>query len=89
MGIQTINLGTAGTQSGDTVRQGLSKCNTNFQDHESRVNTLESSGGGIVSPLSDGKGATIVKLDVDEGGGLLRLETDKGVIWAVDGLFKL
>ncbi len=89
MGIQTINLGTAGTQSGDTIRQGLAKCNTNFSNHESRITTLESSGAGIVSPLSDGKGATIVKLDVDEGGGLLRLETDKGVIWAIDGLFQL
>jgi len=88
MGLQTINLGTAGTQSGDTVRQSFSKCNTNFSGHESRISTLEAA-GGLSSPLSDGKGAKIVKLDVDEGSGLLRLETDKGVVWAIDGLFTL
>lgn len=89
MGLQTINLGTAGTQSGDTVRQGFSKCNGNFTNHENRIVTLESGGGGIGTPIGDGKGKAIVRMDVDEAGGILRIETESGLIWGIDGLFTL
>ncbi len=89
MAIQTINLGTAGTPSGDTVRQGFSKCNANFNDHDSRIGLLESGSGGIATPLNDGKGTAIVRMDVDEGGGILRIETTSGLIWVVEGLFTI
>ncbi|MBC8400381.1 MAG: hypothetical protein H8E14_02715 [Candidatus Marinimicrobia bacterium] len=88
MGLQTINLGTAGTQSGDTVRQGFSKCNGNFTNHENRIVTLESGGGGIGTPI-DTKGVAIIKIDVDEAGGILRIETESGKIWGIDGLLLL
>ncbi len=88
MALQTIDLGTAGTPSGDTVRQGFSKCNSNFSNHESRIAALESGGGGIGTPI-DAKGTAIVKMDVDEGNGVLRIETESGLIWAIDGLFTI
>lgn len=88
MALQTINLGTAGTQSGDTVRGGFSKCNTNFTDHENRIVALETGGSGIGTPI-DGKGTAIVKMDVDEVSGILRIQTQSGLIWGVDGLLSL
>ncbi len=88
MALQTINLGTAGTQSGDTVRQGFSKCNGNFTNHENRIVSLESGGSGINTPI-DTKGVAIIKIDVDEAGGILRIETESGKIWGIDGLLLL
>ncbi len=88
MAIQTINLGTAGTPSGDTVRQGFSKCNSNFSNHENRITTLESGSGTIGTPI-DGKGIEIVSMDVDEANQMLRIWTKSGQLWGINGLLKL
>jgi len=83
MSIVSINLGTTGTQTGDTVRQGFNKSNGNFTDHENRVAALEAL---ILDTPIDGKGTAIVKIDVDEGAPALRIQTSTGSVWVIEGL---
>ena len=79
-GIQTINLGTAGTQSGDIVRDAFEKCNNNF----SYLDDVKITGS------NRGHFPTIKELFfVDAGAGKAELHaiTDDGVEWKCEALF--